>query len=428
MVPKSSISLQFVVVGGGIGGLSVAIGLVLSGHKVTVLEKAQELSEVGAGIQIPPNSTRILEQLGCNTEILEHALVPKAYHFCNHKGDNLISLELDPYCASKYGCKSLHIHRGDFHKCLVQRARELNITILVNSEIVDIDLDHNIAITHDGRKYQADVIIGADGLNSNVRNSIFGRNTSPTNSGDQAYRSLISIPEMNKHPELDFIHKVPCVNFFWGPKGHVVTYPLKGGNTCNVVVMAPDNLPPDSSVVAADKKEVLHFLETWDPRLQLLLSLATSTFKWRLQYIEELNCWSHPAQNVTLLGDACHATLPYLAQGAAQAIEDAAALAYLFGKIKDKSEIRFILKTYERIRKPRTTRIVNSSKECQQIYHLQDGEKQKLRDLKCAMDPPQEGCPARWADPEFQEYLFGYNIFEECHKQWVLSKTMKEKL
>ncbi|ESW96628.1 hypothetical protein KL918_000584 [Ogataea parapolymorpha] len=428
MIPKSNISLRFVVVGGGIGGLSVAIGLVLAGHEVIVLEKAQQLSEVGAGIQIPPNSTRILEVLGCKTQILEKALVPKAYHFFNHKGDNLINIELDPYCARKYGCKSLHIHRGDFHKCLVERARELRITILVNSGIVEIDLDHNIAITHDGHKYHGDVIIGADGLNSNVRSSIFGKHSLATNSGDQAYRSLISIPEMAKHPELDFIHKIPCVNFFWGPQGHVVTYPLKGGNSCNVVVMGPDNLPPDARVVAADKHEVLQFLKTWDSRLQLLLSLATSTFKWRLQYIEELDSWSHPTQNVTLLGDACHATLPYLAQGAAQAIEDAAALAYLFGKIKHKSEIHFILEMYEYIRKPRTTRIVNSSKDCQQIYHLQDGEKQKLRDLECALDPPQERCPARWADPEFQEYLFGYNIFEECKKQWLLATTMKEKL
>ncbi|KAH3671487.1 hypothetical protein OGAPHI_000189 [Ogataea philodendri] len=419
MIPRSKISVQFVIVGGGIGGLSAAIGVVLAGHKAVVLERAKELSEVGAGIQIPPNSTRILEVLGCKEAIIERALVPKAYHFYNYKGDNLISLELDPYCAQRYGCKSLHIHRGDFHKCLVSRCRELNIPIMVDSEIETVDFETNTAITHDGRKFKGDIIVGADGLNSKIRNSLVGRYDPPRNSGDQAYRSLISIPEMEKYPELDFIHKIPCVNFFWGPQGHVVTYPLKGGNNCNVVVMAPDNLVENASVVPAEQSEVQEILKEWDPRLKLLLSLARGTFKWRLQSIDQLDSWNHLHANVTLLGDACHATLPYLAQGAAQAIEDAAALSYLFGKLDHKSDIHSLLQTYEDVRKPRATRIVESSAQCQNIYHLPDGQEQEVRDLLCAMDPPEEGCPARWADPVFQEYLFGYNVFEECEKAWA---------
>ena len=161
----------------------------------------------------------------------------------------------------------------------------------------------------------------------------------------------------------------------------------------------------------------------WDPTLKTLFQLIHSTAKWRLQNSRELDTWTHSTGNCIILGDASHATLPYLASGASQAVEDAAVLTGLFSRIESKSQIHELLELTESLRKWRSTQVVQGSTNCQNIYHMLDGESQVARDAKMQIQPPAIGCPNRFADPVFQNFLWGYDALEEAERGW---KEFKE--
>lgn len=251
-----------------------------------------------------------------------------------------------------------------------------------------------------------DVIIGADGLKSVCREEMLGRPDPPLFTGDLAYRIVVKAEDMKKHESLRELVERPSINHWMGPNSHVVCYLLKGGGLYNVVMACPDDLPELVNTAKADLKEMRERFEGWDPRLTLLLSLVQEMSKWRLQNSEEMDKWSHEAGKFSLMGDACHATLPYLcvpnssvfpidyashrsffvfwigcrAQGAAIAVEDGAVLGSLFAHVTHPSLIPDILIIYEQIRKSRATRVVRGSTKQRDIFHMPDGPKQRERD------------------------------------------------
>lgn len=167
---------------------------------------------------------------------------------------------------------------------------------------------------------------------------------------------------MVKHENPRELVNNPAINYWMGLNAHAVCYLLKGGGLYNIVLACPDNLPELVNTQAADIQEMRDFFAKWDPRLKTLLSIVQETSKWRLQNSEEMKKWSHPSGKFALLGDACHATLPYLAQGAAMAVEDGAVLGTLMEKLGDKAQLKDVLVIYEKLRKERTTHVVKSSR------------------------------------------------------------------
>ena len=165
------------------------------------------------------------------------------------------------------------------------------------------------------------------------------------------------------------------------------------------------------------------FFAKWDPRLKTLLSIVQETSKWRLQNSEEMEKWSHLSSKFTLLGNACHTMLPYLAQGAAMAVEDGAVLGALMEKLEGKAQLKDVLVIYEKLRKERTTRVVKGSTALREIFHLEDGERQQERDRQLLYEQPFEDFPNRWADPVFQPWLFSYDAHAEVEKAWKTYKA-----
>jgi len=158
----------------------------------------------------------------------------------------------------------------------------------------------------------ADIILGADGLKSVCREALLGHPDPPHLTGDLAYRIIVKAEDMKKHPLLKELAEKPATNYWLGPDSHVVCYLLQGGNLYNIVIACPDNLPELINMAKADVQEMRDLFQKWDPRLRALLDLVQETSKWRLQNSEEMKVWSHPSGKFVLLGDACHATLPYL--------------------------------------------------------------------------------------------------------------------
>lgn len=342
-----------------------------------------------------------------------------------------------PYAEERYGVPYLHIHRADYHRILVAEAERLGVMIQLGSVVTSIDFDRAVIRMRDKPDFHADLIIGADGLKSICRESLLGHSDPPHLTGDLAYRIVIKAEDMKQHPDLRDLAEKPAINYWMGPYGHVVCYLLQGGGLYNIVLICPDNLPEMLNTAKADLQEMRNFFAGWDPKLKTLLGMVQETTKWRLLNSEEMDSWSHPSGKFVLMGDACHATLPYLyvsplnnirqrdadivshsAQGAAQAVEDGAVLGALFERIESRSQIADVLTMYERLRKDRTTRIVKGSTALRDIFHMVDGPRQEERDRQLTEHEPFEGYPNRWADPVFQEWLFGYDSFAEVARAW----------
>ncbi|CZR54870.1 uncharacterized protein PAC_04754 [Phialocephala subalpina] len=238
---------------------------------------------------------------------------------------------------------------------------------IVNEDTVHltgIDFETPRVLLARGKDFKADIVIGADGLKSVCREALLGWKDPPRLTGDLAYRVTVSGSEMRKHANLQDLVESPAINFWMGPDSHVVGYLLKGGDLYNIVLACPDNLPE------------------LDPRLK---------------------------------------ELPYLASGAAMAVEDGYCLGRLLSYISSRSQLPDILTIYEALRKARTTRVVKQSSHYQQIFHIHDGPRQEERDRQLAEfnEEPYEGYPNKWRDPVFREWLWGYDVNVEVEKAWA---------
>ena len=270
-------------------------------------------SQVGAGIQIPPNSSRILKNYGLLEKIEAVSVRPSDFILRSYRdGAVLNKLNMVPYAGTRYGVPYLHIHRADYHRILVEEARRVGVVIKLDTVVLGIDFEKGVVQLKDKPDFEVDLVLGADGLKSICRETLLGYPDPPHETGDLAYRIVIKAQDMKAHPDLQEFVERPAINYWMGPHGHVVCYLLQGGGLYNIVLICPDNLPKEKNTAKADLQEMRDFFEEWDPKLKTLLGLVQETHKWRLMNSEEMDCWSHKAGKFVLLGDACHATLPYL--------------------------------------------------------------------------------------------------------------------
>lgn len=269
--------------------------------------------QIGAGIQIPPNSSRILKHYGLLEKIEAVSVRPRDFIIRSYRdGAILNKLNMVPDAEQRYGVPYLHIHRADYHKILVAEAERLGVMLELGSEVLSIDFEKACVHMKDRSDFYGDLIVGADGLKSVCRNTLLGHPDPPHLTGDLAYRIVIKAEDMRRHPDLRSLVEKPAINYWMGPHGHVVCYLLQGGGLYNIVLICPDNLPEMMNTAKADLQEMRAFFEHWDPKLKTLLGLVQETTKWRLLNSEEMESWRHPSGKFALLGDACHATLPYL--------------------------------------------------------------------------------------------------------------------
>jgi len=350
------------------------------------------------------------------------------------EGNVLSEDNLVPHGVKKYGHPYWHAHRADFHKAMLERAIELGVDVHINSQVTDLDFNDPPKVTVKGGKvYTADLVVGCDGLRSVCREALVGHPDPPHETGDIAFRILVPAEQMRPHADLAELLDNPAINIWMGPDGHVVCYLLKGGNLYNIVLLyitlrskdltyrAPDDLPPNVNTAKGEVEEMRAIFADWDPKLKKLLSFVDTCLKWKLQNSDPsaLATWVHPHGTFCLLGDAAHATLPYLAQGAAISVEDGGVLGGLLGKIRSKNDISRVLALYEQLRRPRTSAVVLGSTKQRNIFHMHDGPEQEERDrVMLTQNPPKPGHPNQWADPVMQEFLFGYDADEEVEKAW----------
>jgi salicylate hydroxylase len=377
--------LRIAIVGGGLGGIAAALFLRRAGLEATVYEQSPELREVGAGIVVSPNMVRPLRELGLADRLAAFAVrLEVAWEFRRWQdGRVLFAQPMGEECERLYGAHCYVAHRADLLTLLQQALPRESLRL--DHRCVEIKQDeHEVEVTFASRaggatKVSADVLIGADGIHSAVRQAIAPK-IDARFSGLCAFRCLVpaaQAPEMALRP----------VQTLWlGPGRHLVHYPISGGRLVNVVAIVPaGDWRTESWTADGEIADVIAQFDGWDNRLHQLILAASSTKRWAMYDRDPLERWTEG--RISLLGDAAHAMLPFFAQGAAQAIEDAVVLAACL-RSADPRSARQALQRYEDIRRPRTSEVQVMSRGREVRNHLADGAEQQRRDAGFANGDP----------------------------------------
>jgi salicylate hydroxylase len=343
------------IVGAGIGGLAAALALVRRGIDVAVYEQAPELRELGAGVQVSANGTRILHALGLKDALEKVQVLPagKAIRLWN-TGQSWKLFDLGMESDERYGFPYITLHRGDLHGVLaraLERAKPGTIRLDHRCVGLTQSPDHVDLRFADGASVTAKLVVGADGVHSAVRESLFGA-AKPQFCGIVAWRGVVP---MERVPPS--ISRTLGTNWI-GPGGHVVHYPLRAGTLLNFVgVRERTDWTVEGWNVRGTTEEVLDDFAGWHADVHALIRNIDVPYKWALALRPTMDAWSKG--RCTLLGDACHPMVPFLAQGAVMAIEDAFVLARCLEKYPSDHQTAFA--RYEAARRERANKAVNGS-------------------------------------------------------------------
>jgi salicylate hydroxylase len=375
-------TLRIAVVGGGICGLAAAGFLRRAGLTVTVYEQATQVSEIGAGLVVPPNAVRLVRRLGGFGRLREVAVpLEVGWEFRRWQdGTVLFAQRLGADCERLFGERCFTAHRADLLDILLAAAGEPAPRLGARCVAVrrrpgrgDVELAFA-----DGSAATADVVIGADGTHSVVRDAVLGAGA-PRFSGVCAYRCLVPA---DRAPAFALR---PVQTLWLGPGHHFVHYPISGGRYVNLVAFAPARDWRIESWTAEGKVEDLRAeFAGWDPQLTRLIDAADRTGRWALLDRDPFPAWTNGP--ITVAGDAAHPMFPFLGQGAAQAIEDGAVLAACLAA--GGADPAAALRRYEALRRRRTTRVQRLSHARLRANHLPDGPEQQARDATFAAQDP----------------------------------------
>ncbi|MDB4511875.1 FAD-dependent monooxygenase [Arenicella sp.] len=355
--------MKILVAGAGIGGLCVALCLRKSGHQVQIFEQSKQLSEIGAGLQLGANALRVLDYLGILSSLESVSVAPERVNFCSYKTAQILhSAELGKTYFDKYDAPYLHVHRADLQALLLQ-ALDREILLELNARVINYKqtADAVSLELQDGRQVSGDCLIAADGIKSIFR-ADFAEVTKAKFTGNVAWRGVIPTDRL----PTNFMDKV--VTNFVGPNKHMVIYYLRGQQLVNFVGVVEDSAWTDDSWIAkAPWRKLKEDFQGWHSTVQTVIDAMAEQecYRWGLFDQQPLHNWS--SRRVTLLGDAAHATLPFLASGAAMAIEDARVLQRA---LDQSGNIKHGLQVYQGNRLERTAKIQELSAKMGKLYHL----------------------------------------------------------
>jgi len=357
--------MKVIIAGGGIGGMAAAAALLRRGIDVEVYEQAPALTEVGAGIQISPNGSRALDSLGVFDRLQQISCKPDRKEFrLWSTGKSYPLFDLGDAALATYGYPYLTVYRPDMLDVLADKVRSLSPdAIHLGVRVTGVEQDGSSAtlLLHDGSRATGDVVLGADGWRSVVRTATWG-DYAPAFSGMVAWRAVIdwqALPERMQQ----------MIGLTWiGPGAHSVSYPLHGGALLNFVATVEGKTWTAEGGSQVGSKDECHAdFDGWHEQIHTLIDLAPSLLKWALVRWEPIDRWS--SGRVSLLGDAAHATLPFLAQGAVHSIEDGVVLARALEAYSDPAEA---LARYEGARVERTAKMVRGATDNTWRFHSQE--------------------------------------------------------
>ncbi len=358
-------SRTIIVAGAGIGGLTAALALARQQFRVVVFERSEQLEEIGAGIQLSPNASRILIELGVDKHLEPRVVVPDDISVVGGNRE-IVRIPIGGGAAFRYGAPYWVVHRADLQAALLARVREVpDIALMLGAQVEDFTV-HAKGVTVVTRRgvmrlnEQAKALIGADGVWSTVRSRAFSA-TQPQFSGYVAWRGSVATSALPR----EFTE--PRVRLWLGRDAHLVAYPLRGGQRMNIVAIGAGKWNRPGWSEPGNPLEVSRLFEEsrWPPTARWLIGAVEEWRRWALFEVATSSWTNGP---IALLGDAAHAMLPFAAQGAAMAIEDAAVLAQCL--VQEPSDVDAALLHYAAKRRPRIGRMRRAAHQNGRIYHM----------------------------------------------------------
>lgn len=427
-------AMKICIVGAGMGGLTSALALAKAGFQhIEVYEYASDLGFVGAGIQMAPNMARILDRLGVWDDIAAKAVVLNSTSIRDGATDSeLAALDLK-YIRETYGYPHMVGHRatlaeGIYKGCSMYPA----IKFFFRNDVKDIRFGEQPSFTARDRRTDVsrnvvtDVLLACDGVKSVIRDSMLeqlglSESLKVQDTGQAAYRIVLTREQMQHDPELKALIDADKVIRWIGEKRHIIAYPVEGKSVYNISTTQPDvnfaAAPSATYTTKGSKKAMLKVYHDYCPMIQRMLDLVPEgeVCEWKLRVHSSLPTWV--SGSTALVGDACHPTLPHLAQGAAQAIEDAAVIAEVLKALPDShpSTIAKALRLYEDVRKDRAEALVAMAAASGRAMHLGEGKEKEERDRQFAQIKANGGkgsVPDKWADADVQKMIYGF----DCQK------------
>ncbi|WBB50419.1 FAD-dependent monooxygenase [Verrucosispora sp. WMMA2044] len=382
--------MNVAIVGAGIAGLTLAAALRRSGVDVVVYEQAPRLFEVGAGVQLAPNATRLLHRLGLVEQLRAVAVQPQAIVMRRwNDGELLRRTPLGESCQDRFGAPYYTLHRADLHACLLGLSPPEQVRL--DARCVGVTQTADKAQLHfsDAESVTADLVVGADGIHSIIREHL--ALDRPRYSGQTIYRGLVPAERV---PHLA---AEPAVRLWFGPDQHCVCYPVSSGRQVSFGATVPAaDWREESWTLRGTAGELASRYRGWHGDVTRLFDAADAVSRWALHDRESLR--QLVRGRVVLIGDAAHPMLPFQAQGANQAIEDAAVLARCLEMVR-RDGLPAALRRYEQVRLPRTNRIQQESRANAGTLHLTNGTAQQLRDVGSRTS----------SELDRQQWLFGYD-------------------
>ena len=375
--------MKIAIVGGGIGGLTAALALSQNSHDITVFERSAGIREIGAGVQISPNAGRLLHSLGLGAAYSEISVNPHRVVLRRWEDDSIIrATDLDESFISQHQVPLANVARNELVEIIGNAvAARANVTLKFSTHVVAVEPGESssVVLFSDGSSQTFDIVIGADGIHSVVRPCVGGVDK-PRFSGSAAYRALVPRSAVEDLP-IDVTNRM-------GPDRHVVSYFIgRNRSHLNLVCISPeDSWESESWTEQGTMEDLYSRFEGWSPDfLSLLGRVEEPVFRWALYDREPLEQWG--IGTTTLLGDACHPMLPFMAQGSCQAIEDAVVLARCLSDVST-SDAASALRRYEDARQGRTAQVQTSSLMNRDLFHMVDGQEQRDRDMIFSITPP----------------------------------------
>jgi 2-polyprenyl-6-methoxyphenol hydroxylase-like FAD-dependent oxidoreductase len=385
---------EFLVIGGGIGGLATALALAREGRQVRVLEREPQFGEIGAGLQLAPNSSRVLDRLGVLSDVTRDAFFPRRLVLRDAMtSDPITAMETTEPFLERFGYRYFVTHRADLHRAIQVACEDSGLVELLPSKhVLRVEPRPGGALVAcaDGSAYETTALIAADGLHSRTRTMLI-EDGEPEDSGYVAYRGTVPIEALAEHGGL----REPDGMVIWvGPGLHLVQYPVRRGELVNqVATLDTRRYPAGTDDIGRQLDRVF---ERTCPEVAHGVALMDRTRRWPLLDRAPMRGWSRG--NITLTGDAAHPMLQYLAQGAGQAIEDSVALADSVAAHPGDIEAAFA--AYESHRYPRTARVQTTAHTWGEILHI-DGVGAVMRNALLSQR----------ADDDFEivDWLYGYD-------------------
>ena len=432
-------NLKICIIGAGMGGLTCALALAKRGFKeIHVYEYAKDLGFVGAGIQLAPNMARILDRLGVWADIEREAVILKDTSIRQGSTNEELGHVNLAYVHSTYGYPHMVGHRASLAGSIYEGCkREKAITFHFSTPAGKVESwtpkPIFTATPKDGSeayKVETDVLLSADGVKSTTKvdmMALMGATADVIDSGQAAYRIMLTREQMDKDPELKELIDLDRATRWIGERRHLIAYPVSNKNIYNISTAQPDvnfaAAPSATYTTKGSNEAMLEVYGDFCPMIQRMLKLVPEgeVCEWKLRVQQPLPTWVHG--NVALVGDACHPTLPHLAQGAAQAIEDAAVLGAVLSRLPDTKpeSVNKALRVYEVVRKERAETLVELAAQSGRAMHLGDGKAKEERDRQFAELKKGGGSvPDKWADAEVQRKIYGHDcmkVAEETFQQ-----------